>query len=85
MPAAELHKFGSDMLRCLLVHFCGSHLGSKRMFVVSGRESIIAAEFMALKNALFKTVNELQQTNAMYIWRKLSLEEAQLNFPNYFN
>jgi len=55
------------------------------MFVVSGRESIIAAEFMALKNALFKTVNELQQTNAMYIWRKLSLEEAQLNFPNYFN
>ena len=84
MPAAELHKFGSDMLRCLLVHFCGSHLGSKRMFVVSGRESIIAAEFMALKNALIKTVNELQQTNAMYIWRKLSLEEAQLNFPNLF-
>jgi len=85
MKSMQAVRAKSDMLRCLLVHFCGSHLGSKRMFVVSGRESIIAAEFMALKNALFKTVNELQQTNAMYIWRKLSLEEAQLNFPNYFN
>jgi len=72
------------MLWCLLVHFCGSQLGSQRLFVVSGRESVIAAEFLALKKALFKVVNELNQTNATYIWRKLFLEEAHIMFPNLF-
>ena len=58
MPAADLPKYGESMLRDLLKHFCGSHLGSKRLFVISGRVSIIEAEFVALKNALWKTVNE---------------------------
>ena len=84
MPAANLNKFGGDNLRCLLKHICGSHLGSRRLFVVSGRETVIAAEFQALKNALFKTVNELQSTDATYIWRKLYSEEAHLLFPNLF-
>ena len=84
MPAAGLQNFGSEMLRALLVHFCASHLGEKRLFVVTGRENIIAAEFLALKRALFQVVNELNQTNATYIWRKLIVEQAHLNFPNLF-
>jgi len=84
MPAEDLQKFGSEMLRALLVHFCASHLGEKRLFIVTGRESIIAAEFLALKKALFQVVNELNQTNATFIWRKLFVEQAHLYFPNLF-
>jgi len=79
MPLNELEAFGWDSFKVLLQHFAGKDRGPSKLFEYNGQS--MAAEFTAMKKAVWEKVNTLDIKDAAQLWGLLRDSSESLLFP----